>query len=197
MNIGVDMDSVLAEIIEPLDSFHNIRYQTNLQFEDHSVYNLMGLWNCTETEMIDRIHEFYLSSYFAQTKPIKGAVEGITKLAKKNKLILITSRPLFIEDMSQKWLDNYFKGKFVKICHTNQVTQAHEKKIKKSDVCVRESVEIMIDDHLDYAYDCAQAGIQVLLFEAPWNKKRTIEKKYKQNIKRVSNWTEITDLLCI
>jgi len=193
MKIGVDMDSVLAEIILPLDTFHNNIYKTRISFSDHTVYRLDKLWNCSEKEVIRRIYEFYESPYFDRTKPIEGAKKGINILAKDHTLILISSRPIIIEHKSHEWLDIYFKNKFSKIVHTNQVSHKHETRKKKSEICVEEGISIMIEDHVDYALDCALAGIQVYLLPAPWNKNNNIT---HSNIKRVNNWTEITDHLC-
>lgn len=34
MHIGVDIDSVLAEIMRPLIEFHNKKYKTNIKYKD-------------------------------------------------------------------------------------------------------------------------------------------------------------------
>lgn len=193
MKIGVDMDSVLAEIILPLDIFHNEIYKTAITYNDHTTYRLDKLWKCSEKEVIKRIYEFYNSSYFDKIKPVIGARKGTCALSKVHTLILISSRPTTIEHKSHEWLDIYFKDKFSKIVHTNQVSHKHERRKKKSEICMKEGIHTMIEDHVDFAFDCANAGIQVLLLSTPWNRK---EKVMHPNIKRVNNWTEIIKYLC-
>ncbi|OQA04777.1 MAG: hypothetical protein BWY68_00125 [bacterium ADurb.Bin400] len=44
----------------------------------------------------------------------------------------------------------------------------------------------MIDDSLEHAIDCSQAGIDVVLFDQPWNRFGAPE-----GISRVQSWDEI------
>lgn len=193
MKIGVDMDSVLADIIPLLDLFHNENYKTSISNESHTDYNLSTIWNCSGEEVIRRIYEFYQSTYFDKILPIKGAKKNIDMLSRKHTLILITSRPFHIEEKSRSWLNTHFHGAFTKIIHTNQVSQKHESKKRKSEICLEEGIDVMVEDHLDYALDCAQAGIKVLLLPMPWNVNNKLE---HSNITRVADWSEITTYLC-
>jgi len=186
MRIGVDMDGVLANFTPKLVKFHNFVYRLNHPTSGYTVYDLTKAWNCSQTEVVKRIHDFYRSDLFKTIKPVKDAKKGMHYLSKKHDLVLITSRPYFIEQLSITWLDNNFPGHFKKIVHTNQVTQSHEKK-KKSEVCKEEKIDLMIDDALEFAVDCATAGIKVLLFDAIWNQ----EKNLHQNITRIFGWKNI------
>lgn len=191
MKIGIDMDSVIAEIMQPMVDFHNNRYHTNLTIDDHTDYNLSTVWKCDPSDVLFRIFEYYESSYFDSTLPVEGARKGIDYLSKKHELILITSRPHAIERKTIGWLDKYFPDKFKKVCHTNQVSHAHEKRRKKSEVCREEQITVMIDDAVDYAVDCAEAGIQVYLFPARWNTGFAA----RERIQPVSGWDEIISIL--
>lgn len=191
MKIGIDMDSVLAELIGPMDEFHNALYHTSLTHGDHTDYNLSTVWKCGHEEVLPRILAYYDSPYFDKVVPIEGAVEAVARLSVRHELTLITSRPHTIEQKTIAWLDRYFPGRFKNVRHTNQVSHAHEKRKKKSEVCREEGVTLMIDDHIDYALDCAQVGIQVFLFPAMWNKKAPAHKL----IRKVTGWEEITKLV--
>lgn len=191
MKIGIDMDSVLAEIMQPMVDFHNERYHTHLTLADHTDYDLSKVWKCDPAEVLPRIYEYYESSFFDGVLPVTGADKGIAYLAAKYDLYLITSRPHLVEDKTNRWIGRYFPGKFRKLLHTNQVSHAHEKRKKKSEVCREEGIGVMIDDAIDYAVDCAQAGIQVYLFSANWNRKYPAHK----NIRKVGGWDEIISLL--
>ncbi len=191
MKIGVDMDSVLAEIMQPMVEFHNARYHTDLTFHDHTDYNLSKVWKCDPTDVLFRIFEYYESPYFDKVQPIEGAVEGIGRLSVSHDLYLITSRPHRIEHKTNAWLKKHFPDKFKKVLHTNQVSHSHEVRKTKSQVCKEEGISLMIDDAPDYAIDCAQAGIQVFLFPALWNKS-VPEHKF---IRPVAGWSEIVTLV--
>jgi len=187
MIIGVDMDSVLADIIPPMVAFHNEEYGTNLVSADHSDYNLTKVWNVAEDEVLRRVMRFYESHHFERTQPIRGAVEGITKLAQLHTLYLITARPVSIEHMTDSWLNKYLPGKFDKVLHTNLVSNKGETKIKKSALCTKHHVEIMIEDCVEYARDIAEAGVPVLLLEARWNRDHVPQ----DNITAVPTWKEV------
>jgi len=191
MKIGIDMDSVIAEIIAPMVEFHNERYHTNLTVEDHVAYDLSRVWKCDPTDVLSRIFEYYESPFFDKVQPVPGSQTAIRHLSRKHELILITSRPYVIEQKTREWLRVYFPGMFKKICHTNQVSRAHEERKRKSQVCRDEGISLMIDDAVDYALDCAEAGIQVYLFPALWNRKAPVHKR----IQPVRGWDEIITLL--
>lgn len=191
MKIGVDMDSVLAEIMIPLVNFHNDLYGTDLKLEDHIHYDLTKVWKCSNDEVLEKIDKFYRSSYFDKTQPVKGAKEGIGHLSKKHELIVITSRPYSIENKTLGWLAKHFPGTFKSVQHTNHINFDKSKKRDKSSVCMELGIKLMIDDCLEFAEDCAGKNIKVLLVDTPWNRSDKLHK----NITRVLSWEEIVKLL--
>jgi len=187
MRIGVDMDGIVADFTPKMIKHHNLVHNLHDPTSGYSVYDLTQPWQCSYEEMVKRIHEFYRSDLFKTIQPVKGAKTGIRHLSKKHELVLVTSRPYFIEQLSIDWLDQYFPGHFKKIVHTNQITQRNKKRRKKSEICLEEKIDLMIDDALEFAVDCATAGIKVLLFDAIWNQ----EKNLHQNITRIFGWKNI------
>jgi uncharacterized HAD superfamily protein len=183
------MDSVIAEIIRPIDAFHNRLYKTNLVYDDHTKYDLRTIWLCSTEEMYKRIFEFFHSPEFQKVKPIEGSQEGIKKLSKLHNLHLITSRPHEIEHMTKQWLSTFFPQQFASITHTNQVSKNGKGiSTKKSAIGKQLKIDLMIDDHLTYALDCADNEIFTLLFKAPWNTDVKIEHPH---LKKVDSWTEV------
>jgi len=181
------MDGVLADLTPRLVEFHNFTYKTTFKIVDYANYELSEVWQCSIEQKIKRIHQFYNSPYFKKITPLLDALPRVKYLSRKHSLILVTSRPHFIETSSQAWLNKYFPQQFSKIIHTNQITQKHEQKKSKSEICEEEKIEVMIEDALEYAIDCANKGIKVLLLNTVWNQKEKLPK----NIKRVFNWEEI------
>lgn len=187
MHIGVDMDSVIAEIVNPLIRFHNDVYKTKNKPSDHVMFDLSPIWGCDLDETINRIDEFYRSKYFDLIKPIPGARQAISRLSKNHDLSLITARPYWLETKSIIWLNCYFPNRFKHIHHTNLAHKKSSPHKKKSEVCLDNGVEIMIEDHLEYASDIASVGIPVLLFNQPWNQTKNLPK----GVERVYSWKEI------
>lgn len=187
MHIGVDMDSVIADIVHPLIRFHNNVYKTKTKYSEHKTFDLSPLWNCPLEETINRIHEFYHSPYFEQVKPITGSRRSIGYLRKKHTLSLITARPYSIEDKTKAWLKLYFPDSFSYVHHTNLAAKKGHPRKNKSEVCLQNKVDLIIEDHLEYAYDCLSAGVEVILFNQPWNQTKNLPR----GMRRVYSWKEI------
>lgn len=193
MRIGVDIDAVLANLLAPLDEFHNKKYGTNVTARHHTTYDLGKVWSCSWDESINRMYEFYFSEEFHEIKHISGSKKGIKTLAAHHDLFVITSRPYEIEDRSNRWIYKHFANKFKETFHTNQMTNKKEQSSKKkSDICIEQNITVLIEDYLGHANDCAEKGIKVILLSAPWNK---AEKNLHPNITRVSSWKQIPSLI--
>lgn len=189
MTIGVDLDGILAYIIDPILKYHNDTYGTSYTVEDMVDYKLSVIWGCSHPEAISRVLDFYKSPYMDLTKPIEGSIDGISKLSKDHDLIIITSRPRSLDNKTRSWLDKYFPNKFKDIIHTNQVSHEGEDHETKSSVCLRLNAGILIEDHLDYAYDCIDKGVDVLLLDKTWNQ----ENNLPIGVTRVHDWKEILE----
>ncbi len=191
MHIGIDIDSVIAEIIPPLFQFNNDVYKTNLKKHHQITYDLSPRLKISPDLVIKRIYEFYDSKYFDLIKPVKGSKKGIRELSKRHRLSAITSRPHYIEQKTINWLETYFPKQFSSIYHTNQVSPPTAPKKKKSQVGKSLGIDLFIDDHLDFVFDVASLGIPILLFNQPWNQLQILPK----GITRVYSWEEIIKLL--
>jgi uncharacterized HAD superfamily protein len=123
--------------------------------------------------------------------PVENSVEEVAKLSLKHDLVVITSRALWIEDITTDWINKYFPNMFKKIVQTNQFSKADENKKKKSDICSMLNVSILIDDGPEYCEDCAQAGFKVYLYDRPWNTDIELHK----NVTRVFGWKDISKRL--
>jgi len=189
MKIGIDLDSVVANIMTPLIDFHNKNYRTNLKLSDHTTFLIEKIWRCSEEEAINRIFKFYQSGFMDKIKPMPGSVDGIEYLSKIHELHIITSRPYITDKDTNHWVNKYFPNNFKTINHTNQGGKKGSHKIYKSEVVKMLGISLFIEDHLDFAYDCASLDIKILLMNMPWNQ----TKKLPENIIRVYSWKEIVN----
>lgn len=191
MIIGVDIDEVLAELLESYLEYHNQNFNTQAQKKDMFSYSFREVFGYTEEENQRRILHFFKSRHFSSIVPVKEAREAIKLLVKEHQLCIITARPHVIEEQTKQWLSTHFPNSFHCINLTNQWHGVGAKQLK-SQVGKREKIDILIDDSLQHALDCASQGIYVLLadFNYPWN--QTAE-KLPENIKRVHSWKEIVE----
>jgi uncharacterized HAD superfamily protein len=189
MLIGIDLDSVLADLMIPLNDFHNDRYGTRLVTEDYVDYNLARFWNCSRAEAMERVYDFYDSPLMETIPLIPGSIEGINYLRQHHQLIVITSRPDSTQASTTKWINRYFPDTFSKIILSNQFSKYQVKAKTKGMIGKELGIEAMIDDHIEYVQDCADHGIQTYLFEAPWNKYKAVS----NSIIRMRDWSEVSD----
>ena len=185
--IGLDLDSVLAEIMSPLNNYHNRIYKTNHQINHYTTFDLSIVWNCTKEQAMDRVYEFYYSSDFDLIIPVDGAFDAINKLVKNYELIVITSRPHITQKKTDQWIKKYFSNNISKIIHTNQFSKHDQKKKLKSQVARELDISIFVEDNIEYANDCAINSIQTYLIDMPWNQSKDLN----SNIIRVNSWNEI------
>jgi uncharacterized HAD superfamily protein len=190
MVIGVDLDEVLAEYLSAFISFHNDTYGTALQYDDFYTYKLWMVAKFTREETMKRIHEFHRTDYFKNIQPVEGAIAALSTLkARGHKLIVISSRQSNIESQTKEWLNLFFPGVFSKVYVLNNFGDVHGIYRTKSSVCKELGVDIMIEDAVDYAKECACADTRVILLDKPWN--RLMEES--PFIVRTSSWTQVLE----
>lgn len=188
MKIAVDVDEILANLIDPVIAFHNEQFQTSLVRNDFTSYNFDEVWGGTHVEAIQKVHQFFETEHFRNIRPVVGAVEGVQKLKEKHDLFVVTSRQSVVEEQTKAWLNQHFPEMFKEIHVTNGFSLSGQKRLKK-DVCKQVGASLLIDDCLEYALDCAAAGIPVVMLDYPWNQTKPGE--LPENVKRVFSWEEI------
>ncbi len=189
MRIGIDLDEVLANFLDPLLRFHNEIYSTSLKRDDFKSYNFWETWGGTREQAIQKVLDFYKSDYFKNIKPFEGAIESIEELSKDNELLIITSRYKAISEETEKWINKYFPDNFSGIHFTNEFFDSFNNK-RKHEICLDLEINSLVEDSLEYAQQCASNGINILLMDRPWNRG-----KLQEGIIRVHSWKEITDYL--
>jgi len=187
MLIGVDLDDVLAESFSAMDKFHNKKYGTDLRKEDHFTFDLTKVWKATKEECQKRMTEFNDSAYNENIEPIIAAQNGIKELAKKHKIIVITSRMESFKDKTEKWLKKHYPDQNFDVHHANHYYGLN--KHTKSHFCKKLGVSVLIDDCLEYAIECAEENIKVLLLDNPWNQTDELP----ENVTRVKDWEDILE----
>lgn len=186
MLIGVDYDEVVAELLEGLLVHYNKKHGTNFRKSDFHSYNFWEVWGGTIEDAKKEVFDFYANPMFENIRPIEGS-QIITKIiSKKHDLVIITSRPDKIRNESRQWLKKYFPGRFSGVYFTND-WGFNGHKMKKSGLCKELGVDMLIDDSLSYAKDCASCGTKVLLYNQPWNQSNGLP----DSVKRVNSWYDI------
>ena len=186
MIIGVDLDDVLGDFVGEIIKYYNPIDRTDRLKEEFVHSNFSEFWMCNRDKENERMNTFYKTLFFKNLKTIKGAQEGTKKLAEKNELYIISARPKRLYEDTTKWLERKFWNTFKGIYLTSQA-YGEQSDRKKSEICYDIGIDIMIEDNLEHAIDCANKVKKVLLLDYPWNKKEDLP----DNIQRIYSWNDI------
>ena len=84
-------------------------------------------------------------------------------LKDKFELHVVTSRQADIEVQTRAFVDKHFPDTFVALHFGNHFGKGGAK-VSKPDMCAKIGAVALIDDSLDYARQCAAAGVPTFLF---------------------------------
>ena len=192
MNIGIDTDGVLTDLYGyNYDLGINILKRELINPEGYDVKSMFGVSDCWQL-----FHGLkYFFRYCKEWPPREQAPEVIGRLNREgHQLYEITARkfvtmknPLgrYSKNLLKQWYKTYgLEFKEIILCAEKN---APEEKLKG---CLKSGCRIMIEDKPDVAELLAENGIQIVLFDAPYNQHVT-----GANITRVFSWQEIYELI--
>ena len=160
MRIGIDLDGTVADNFDLLVDTFNAHCSKSLQGKDIMQYSLCKTYNISEQEfnkLMDQKEEGIITS----SPLIPLAQEKINQLVEEGwEVHIITARNPKYKAITETWLQN--KG----IPYTGlHLLNSHD----KLDLCRELEVRCMIEDNIHNAYQLADGGVNVILYEAPHN----------------------------
>lgn len=202
--VAVDLDEVLGQFILQLSKFYNENASAysfakpkSLQPEDFFSYRFCEVWGGTDEQSIQIVEAFFASPYFTDGLPlVPGAVAGVKALKDAGyTLAVVTSRQLFLEDITRRWLvANFPAGTFSFVVFGNHWASTG-RKISKPELCKSLNAELIIDDAVSYCRQCADDDIRALLFgEYGWNKTAE-DDPLPSGVLRVKGWQDVVKYL--
>ena len=190
----LDMDEVIASLIDPFLVFYNNRFHTNLTRQDITRYNLYEnpKFGGTRQRAVDLIFEFYKSSEFEQLPAVQGAISGVRRLARNRRVVIASARPKQVYQQTLNWLASKGILNMLNEVYTIGNYTNMPKGIGKLEICQKANAKRIIEDNLETAVDCALMGIGVTLLDTPWNQEKNYGiKQLPDGIVRVHSWDEI------
>eukprot|EP00955_Chlamydomonas_euryale_P082542 363740-Chlamydomonas_euryale.AAC.5 len=153
------------------------------------------VWGVSQDESTEIVHSFFESKHFLDGIPVvPGAYEALCRMAGDVELVVVTSRQHAIEDLTLDWLDANYPALFQEVYFGNHFAKEGVSR-KKSEICKSIGAGVLIDDNPGYALECAEAGINVLLYDwedkYPWSKLPA--QKSHPLITVVRNWEEVEE----
>ena len=191
MRIGVDIDNVISTFNEELlEEYikHNEELGYSNEINENADYITRGMFNWAEGE-VEAFYRDNIERIVNKLSVKDGAKEYIDKLKNDgHSIYIITGRDNGEHsdpyNNTKKWLDDnaiYYD----KLILTNAYKNDEH---GKSEKCIENNVDIMIDDSVLICRDCIDYGITTLLMDTPYNKQ-------VNDIPRVHNWKEIYEYI--
>jgi uncharacterized protein len=174
LNLGFDIDGVIANFTEPLLEAIKENYCVNLKISDIYTFDLNIVLGITRNEGLELVNHT-----LKKDLPLNpGAKETLNQLSReRHNIYLLTGRFQYLRDITQSWLKE--KGIPYTQLHMLNVGEKY-----KADI---EPMDVIVEDSLLEALEWTHKVKNVLLFDQPWN--RTLN--LKNLTKRVYNWNEI------
>ncbi len=188
MRIGIDIDNVISNFDEMLLEtylIHDKELRNTGIINPNAKYIRTGMFDWSNEEELS----FYKDNIECIAKKLKvkeKAKEYIDRLHNDGHFIyIITGRDNgeYSEpyNMTKKWLDEN------NIYYDNLIlTDAYDIHAKSLE-CLKNDIDIMIDDSVRICSDLITSGITTILMDTPYNR--------KINIKRVKNWEEFYEFV--
>jgi len=170
--LGVDIDNVVSLTDPALRKSIRDVYGICLDQEQIVYYDYSKCGLTQEQER--KVLEVFRKVTCKELDVVLGAVEALTILKQKYRIILVTSRHPQLIEKTKAWL------KLKSIPHDKLIfeTDKHQ---------TDHEFDFFVEDNKDSALALAEAGIRTFLFDYPWN--RSIPPH--DNIKRVSGWSDV------
>lgn len=190
MRIGIDLDETISDSISGIIKLHNEQYGTSLRREDFDHHDFAAALGVSKEEAKKRIDKFFSVTYVKEMPPAVGSLRAIEALkAKGHELYIITGRGRSPEDVAhtEAWLEANFPNVFAGVHYANTLAPDGSVETRtKSEIAKTLGVEVIIDDLLEFALECAGAGMKVLLLDRPWN-----QGALPPLVERMYSWEEI------
>lgn len=189
---AIDVDDVLVphevHLAEQFRQYFDAHYP-----HDH-LYGLSALLSEEQKQRVrDVMNRFLTSEEFQSIEPVEGAVSVMRQLEEHYKLIVVTSRPKIIHDITKEWLNQHFSNIFNDIHFANESYDwGRVRGVSKREICQQTDARYLIDDSLLHIQEAVECGVNGLLFgDYSWNQAEELP----VNTVRVKDWGQVAEAL--
>ncbi len=190
--LAVDFDDVVYPLNKTFFRFHNEKFGTSMQYEDHKSYHYVENFSfLTDDLVLERITLFHQETDHLAVAPLLTR-RHIERMQVIYDLHIVTARCDNHLTFMQEYIDFYFGEDAFKNMHfcNSYIAPGDIPGVKrnKSEVCASLRAEYLVDDALHNAVDVTQnARIPVLLLDHPWNQ----SEHDHPDVHRMENWDSI------
>jgi 5'(3')-deoxyribonucleotidase len=188
--IAFDCDDVIVATGMHLVEQYNKLHGTHVRHQDFYSKDYESIWEASPETVAHDLFTYLLSDEYSDLAPMTGAAEVLRKLAQTYTIYIVTGRPDFTEEATEKWVNKHLPNIFEQIVFTNFFKTPDSKGglRTKADVCKEHGAEWLVDDHLHHIHNVAEQGITGLLFgDLPWEQLT----EPLPNVVKIKDWREL------
>ena len=134
-------------------------------------------------DIVDDVLDYMAFVDNCSMEPVKGSVEVLTRLSKVSPLLFVTARPIKIMQQTRNSILSVLPG-----VDRDRINIVHCKGKDKHIVLSSLNVNFFVDDRTKNCRLLKENGINVYLFDRPWN-------KTEEQFNHVKSWNDIWYLL--
>ena len=177
--IGIDIDGTLTDPGYFIP-YLNRHFNRDIDFSTVTEYDFRELYHATD----DELRDFFVGEgkgimFIAPL--LEGAQRTVLELAEKHEVHIITARRADLHEKTQHWLNDVGLGSI----RLHTLGSPRKRELAQSLGC-----DFFLEDHPTASEEIAEAGISVLLMDAPYNRQTG-----HSNMKRVYGWEDIRNEL--
>ena len=182
--LGFDFDGVIADTAETFLRLACEKYTLcDIRPEDITDFDVEECIDIPAEIVTEIFRDILMDSVGSGLKPMPGAVDVLKKLAEKNRVTVVTARPL--SDPVHDWLENFLPSATlprIRVVamgtHDDKPRHIHE-----------QGLRYFIDDRTETCIQLSENNIHPIVFSQPWNHNR-------HRFQVVHSWQEIR-MLCL
>ena len=189
--IAVDIDEVMYPYLTEWCKHFNEENGTNYKPSDFKTYGFDVTVGLSDEEAIYEDDRLYLAGGYKSGKAIEGSSRALRNLSSKYELYVVTARQESHSIDTIQWVADNYVGVFNDVIFCNTHPRGEEVARKKSEVCIELGAKVIIEDTIEHALECSEAGVIPILFgDYSWN-----NHEVPANLMRAKSWKEVEMIL--
>jgi len=180
--LAFDIDGVVADTFRIFIETARDKYGIEIEYEDITEYEFWEVIDIdlkTTQDIIQMILDHPLEMGI---RPIRGAVEVLTRLSQIEPLLFVTARP--DKDPILKWARQELGLPGTNTIHV-EASGTHREKLP---ILLEHGIKYFVEDRLETCFLLDEASVTPIVFDQPWNRK-------PHPFKTVRNWQEIEAMI--
>ena len=177
MRIGLDVDEVLAEFLRGMLPWLREEYGVDVAWRDMHTNAFYEAWHVPEDVARERIDRFLESRVFKELDRVPGSRASVARLAGEHSLVVVTSRPLYVESVTRQWLVKRYGDVFDEVLLTN--SHGVGASTSKAALVDEYGVDVLVDDNPGYCDRVVrETSCDAVLLSKPWNRVEVDERVF-------------------